>query len=83
MRPFAASIFVASVLFSFGVFGQSEFQVKYCRDLAASYRRAVTNGKSAVDGVTQAIVNCPTNPGDSISVLEAAHKAMKVELPPK
>ena len=62
---------------------QSPLAVKYCRALASTYRKAVADGKPPVPEAGQAAVNCPTNPPDSISILEAALNQMKVELPPK
>lgn len=83
MRPLAASLCVASFLCSFSAFGQSPAMVKYCRDLAGSYRQAMSAGKSPVPGVGQAIADCPTNPNDAIPTLEAALKQLQVALPPK
>lgn len=83
MKPFAASLFVASLLCSFNAFGQSPIQVKYCQDLAATYRKSIASGKSPVAGVGQAIADCPTNPNESIPTLEGALKQLKVDLPPR
>jgi hypothetical protein len=81
MRILAASILFASVALTSIAYGQSPIQVKYCQDMTAVYRKSISEGKSPISGVSQAAVNCPTNPGDSISVLEAALKEMKVDLP--
>jgi hypothetical protein len=70
-------------LASTAVWAQSPLAVKYCRNLAATYRKAVADGKTPVPEAGQAAVNCPTNPPDSIATLEAALNQMKVELPPK
>lgn len=85
MRPLATSLCVASALLlcAYPAFGQSPVLVKYCRDLATTYRQAVSSGKPPVPGVGQAIVDCPTNPNDAIPPLEAALKQMQVDLPPK
>ena len=83
MRPFAASLLVASFFCTLNAFGQSPILVKYCKDLSATYRKAVSSGKSPVPGIGQAIANCPTNPDDSVPMLEAALKQLQVDLPPK
>jgi len=81
-RVVLLSIVTLSML-SVEAFAQSPIAVKYCRDLAATYRKAVSDGKAVVEGAGQAAANCPTNPPDSIAVLEAALKELKVDLPPK
>ncbi len=79
----SAFVFVASVLLANGAFGQSPLAVKYCRDLSAAYRKAITPERPADPNVTRASVNCSINPDDSILVIEAALKEWKVDLPPK
>lgn len=83
MRPLAASLLVASVLLPNVAFAQSPILVKYCQSLASTYRKAIASGKPPAAGAGQAAADCPTNPNDSIPVLESALKAMDVELPPK
>ena len=83
MRALAALLFVACVVFPSIAFAQSPVLVKYCQSLVASYRQGVAAGKPPAAGAGQAAANCPTNPNDSIGVLEAALKAMDIELPPK
>ncbi len=84
MKPLAALPFVAALLCaSSTAFGQSPVLVKYCQDLTSTYRKAVADGKPPQPGVGQASANCPTNPNDSISVLEESLKKMDVALPPK
>jgi hypothetical protein len=60
---------------------QEPLLVKYCQDLTSAYRKGVSGGKSAVGGAGQAAANCPTDPDDSIGVLEGALREMKIELP--
>jgi hypothetical protein len=57
--------------------------VKYCQDLTSAYRKGVSSGKSSVSGAGQAAANCPTDPDDSIAVLEGALKQMQIDLPAK
>ena len=82
-KHLSAFLVVPSVLFSGAALGQSPVAVKYCRDLAATYRKAVSADRPADSDVTRASVNCSINPGDAIPVIEAALKAWKVDLPPK
>jgi len=79
----AAFLFVALTMLTGTTFAQSPVAIKYCRDLAASYRKAVTPERPADLDVTRASVNCRTNSGDSILVIEAGLKEWKIELPPK
>jgi len=60
---------------------QSPAMVKYCRDLTASYRKAVSDGKPPVPRAGQAIADCPTNPDASVRVLEGVLKELGVALP--
>ncbi len=83
MKLMSALFFVVSFSCAFEAFGQSPIAVKYCQDLTATYRKAVSGGKPVVPGVGQAIADCPTNPNESITTLEAALKKLDVELPPK
>jgi hypothetical protein len=78
-----AFLFVALLMLTNGAFAQSPIAIKYCRDLSATYRKETTAGKPADSEVTRASVNCATNPGDAIPVIEAALKEWKVDLPPK
>jgi len=80
---YAAFLFVALLLLTNSVSAQSPVAIKYCRDLAATYRKAVTPERPADPDVSRASVNCPTSPGDVIPVIEAALKQWKVDLPPK
>ena len=83
MRPYASSLLVACVLLPSTAFAQSPILVKYCQSLVATYRQAVAAGKPPAPGAGQAAADCPTNPNDSIPVLEGALKGMNVDLPPK
>ena len=83
MKKLVASGVVACVAFPLIAFGQSPVQVKYCQDLSESYRKARSDGKPPAAGAGAAIANCPTDPVNSISVLETALKDMKVDLPPR
>ena len=42
MKRRAAILLVASFSFTGNAFGQSPIAVKYCRDLSAAYRQAIT-----------------------------------------
>ena len=83
MRPIFHLFSCVLALLPVAAAAQSPIAVKYCRDLAAAYRKALSEGKAPVDGAGQAAVNCPTNPDDSISALEAALQQLNVPLPPK
>ena len=78
-----AYLFVALLMLTNPAFAQSPVAIKYCRDLAAAYRKAITPERPADPDVSRASVNCQTNPGDVIPVIEAGLKAWKVDLPPK
>ena len=79
----AAFLIIASSLLADVAYAQSPIAVKYCRDLAATYRKAVSPERPADAEISRASVNCPTNPTDSIPTIEAALKKWNVELPPK
>jgi hypothetical protein len=83
MRSIALAVLLVSSLVTTGAVAQSPIAVKYCRDLAATYRKAVADGKTPAPEAGQAAVNCPTNPPDSIATLEAALKQMNIDLPPR
>lgn len=83
MRKLVASMGVVCVAYPLFAWAQSPVMVKYCNDLADAYRKARAAGKPVQPRAGNAIAQCPTNPDDSITTLEAALKAMKVELPPR
>ncbi|MEI6203094.1 MAG: hypothetical protein WCP68_14190 [Enhydrobacter sp.] len=83
MKRRAAILLVASFSFTGNAFGQSPIAVKYCRDLSAAYRQAITAERPADADVSRASVNCQTNPADSIPIIEAALKKWNIDLPPK
>ena len=76
-------LIVALLTLTDGAFAQSPLAIKYCRDLSATYRKAATPERPPDPDVTRASVNCSTNPGDAIPLIEAALKGWKVDLPPK
>jgi len=78
-----AFIFVASLMVNVNAFAQSPLAVKYCRDLAATYRKAVSAERPADPDVSRASVNCQTNPDNSIPLIEAGLKLWKIDLPAK
>ena len=83
MQKAIRCLLIASVAFPSVALAQSSIHVKYCNDLADAYRKARLNGKSAQPNAGSAVAQCPTNPGDSIPTLEAALKAMGIDLPPR
>jgi hypothetical protein len=78
-----AFLFVALLTLTGNAAAQSPVAIKYCRDLSATYRKATTPQRPADPDVTRASINCSTNPGDAIPMIEAALKEWKVDLPPK
>lgn len=83
MGKLVAVMVVALVAYPLLAGAQSAPRVKYCNDLAASYRKARADGKEPQPGAGEAIANCPTNPDSGIPALEKALETMKVDLPPK